>query len=69
MLPTATQTVRRPGQVVVPEVGLGESGSRWAATDRRRKQHDRWKSVTDRRITRALAPALTCGFLTIIHDP
>jgi hypothetical protein len=45
------------------------SGSRWAATDRRRKQHDRWKSVTDCRITRALAPALTCGFLTIIHDP
>jgi hypothetical protein len=27
------------------------SGSRWAATERRRKQHDRWKSVTDRRIT------------------
>jgi hypothetical protein len=27
------------------------------------------RSVTDRRITRALAPALTCGFLTIIHDP
>jgi len=25
--------------------------------------------VTDRRITRALAPALTCGFLTVIHDP
>jgi hypothetical protein len=25
--------------------------------------------VTDRRITRALAPALTYGFLTIIHDP
>jgi hypothetical protein len=45
------------------------SGSRWAATDRRRKQHDRWKSVTDRWITRALAAALTCGFLTIIHDP
>jgi hypothetical protein len=47
----------------------GPSGSRWAATDRRRKQHDRWKSVTDRRITQALAPALTFGFLTIIHDP
>src|SRR4029453_9103856 len=45
------------------------SGSRWAATDRRRKQHDRWKSVTDRRITQALPPALTFGFLTIIHDP
>jgi hypothetical protein len=27
------------------------SGSRRAATERRRKQHDRWKSVTDRQIT------------------
>jgi hypothetical protein len=45
------------------------SGSRPAATQRRRKQRDRWKSVTDRRITWALAPALTYGFLTIIHDP
>jgi len=25
--------------------------------------------MTDRRITRALASALTRGFLTIIHDP
>jgi hypothetical protein len=45
------------------------AGSRWAATDRRRNQHDRWKSVPDRRITQALAPALTFGFLTIIYDP
>ena len=73
MLPTATGrpagALRRPEQTGIPEVSLGASGSRWAATDRRRKQHDRWKSVTDRRITQALAPALTCGFLTIIHDP
>jgi len=72
-------TCRWPGLPEPPETawharGQGleaplASGSRWAATDRRRKHHDRWKSVTDRRITQALAPALTCGFLTIIHDP
>jgi hypothetical protein len=39
MLPTATGraagALRRPEQTVVPEVSLGASGSRWAATARR----------------------------------
>jgi hypothetical protein len=48
------------------------SGNRWAAIERRRKQHDRWKSVTDRRITLALASALTSNFSpssTILNRP
>jgi hypothetical protein len=44
------------------------SGSRRAATDRRTDQHDRWRSVTDRGSARTLEGALTCGFLTLVHD-
>jgi hypothetical protein len=41
-------------------------GSRRAATDRRRDQHDRWRTVADRRMARALIPSFTCRFLTIL---
>jgi hypothetical protein len=54
-------------QVVVPKVSDPSSGSRWAATDRHKNQQDRWRSVTDCGSARALAAALTCGFLLIFH--
>jgi hypothetical protein len=53
---------------VVPKVRLGASGSRRAATDRRRDQHDPWRTVTDCRIARALTPSFTCRFPTILPD-
>jgi hypothetical protein len=37
---TGRRAQRRPEQTVVPTVSLGASGSRRAATDRRRDQHD-----------------------------
>jgi hypothetical protein len=37
-------------------------GSRWAATDRRGNQHDRWRIVTDHGLAPPRAPALTCAF-------
>jgi hypothetical protein len=42
-------------------------GSRRAATDRRRNQHDRWRSLTEGGSTRAPLPASTCGSAIIRH--
>ena len=55
-------------QMVVPKVRLGASGSRRAATDRRRDRHDAWRTVVDRRTARALTPSFTCRFPTILPD-
>ena len=56
-------------QIVVPKVRVAASGSRRAATDRRRDRHDPWRTVADRRIARALTPSFTCGFPTILPGP
>jgi hypothetical protein len=45
------------------------SGIRRAATERRRNQHDRWKSVTDHQITGRWQVRSPVAFPTIIHDP
>jgi hypothetical protein len=59
----------RPLGRVTDSAKLGmTSGSRWAATDCRRDQHDHWRTVTDRRMARALICALTCGFPTILPN-
>jgi hypothetical protein len=63
--PTVAYGSEEP-QVGDPSGGLGASGSRRAATDRRRDQHDPWRTVADRRSGRALTPALTCGFPSIL---
>jgi hypothetical protein len=41
--------------------GLGASGQQTGSTDRRRDQHDHWRTVADRRRAWALTPWLTCG--------
>jgi hypothetical protein len=49
--------------------GLGfVVGQQMGSTDRHSNQQDRWKSVTDCASARALGAALTCGFLTLVHD-
>jgi hypothetical protein len=55
-------------QIVVPKVRLGASGSRRAATDRRRDRHDPCRTVADHRRARALTPSFTCRFPTILPD-
>jgi hypothetical protein len=62
-------TGKRAMQIGVPKVRVGASGSRRAATDRRRDQHDPWRTVADRRMARAMTPSFTCGFLMILPGP
>src|SRR5512132_2348904 len=45
---------------------LAALGSRRAATDRCGNQHDRWRIVADRRMARAVIPALACSFPMIL---
>jgi hypothetical protein len=47
---------------------MARRGSRRAANDRRRNQHDRWRIVADNLGAQALTPGLTWGFPTILHD-
>jgi hypothetical protein len=57
-----------PNLPVVPKVRVRASGSRWAATDRRRDLHDPWRTVADRRKARALTPSFACRFPMILPD-
>jgi hypothetical protein len=41
-------------------------GQQRAATGHRRDQHEPWRTVTDRRIARALTPSFACGFVMIL---
>jgi hypothetical protein len=59
-------TGKRAMQIGVPKVRVAASGSRRAATDRRRNQHDPWGTVADRWSGRALTSGSTCGSSSIL---